>query len=280
MYLSANDLFLEQFCGRHPSLRGISVADCCLISDVGIIHAAFRCGHNLQVLDLSGLTRATDVSLIALALYCPNLFGLSLRSTNISDFGVAALCRGCPLISTLDLKMTKITDNALLSLAGEQPEPFLLTKTLGACVERFLLEKIKGIAHRARIGLTAALPAFSYLLGRTVYLRGPTGLNLQCWSSMGYVRCKNTNRLLWESLSIKHVGDGMYTLTSGRLEGNLQCQPNGEVLFANNPNPMNKTPPLSELWGIELKGECVRFVSQFTRGILQCAPDGHVPVKY
>ena len=114
--------------------------------------------------------------------------------------------------------------------------------------------------------------AASSLCGRTVYLRGHTGNNLQCSSALGSARCANANRQEWERITIKHVGNESYVLTSGRGDNgnNLQCQPNGDVMFA------NRNEQLWEMWGIEQKGDAVFFVSKHTHKVLQCAPNGAV----
>ena len=69
---------------------------------------------------------------------------------------------------------------------------------------------------------------------------------------------------------IKHVGNEQYVLTSGRNGNNLQCQPNGNVQFA------NRNEQLWEMWGIEYQGDAVFFVSKHTNKVLQCAPNGAV----
>ena len=165
------DQGLDSILKRAKSLENLFIANCHLLTDIGLQTIFARCPH-LKFLNASGLTDITDRAVSelkgqtpleyldlfhtslddkaveTLAKSCPHLQHLRLKSDRLSDLGLKNLATYCPQLSTLKLKRCQnISDEGIFALKTLP----LKTLTLSGCEQ--LTDK--GIHALSELSLTS-----------------------------------------------------------------------------------------------------------------------------
>ncbi|KAK7110296.1 F-box/LRR-repeat protein 2-like [Littorina saxatilis] len=95
----------------------------CRELDVSVLSQVSLCCHELTLLEISGITAATDDLLFQLADNCPKLTHLGIKGCRqITDRAVCELVRQCPIKSLVLSGIHGLTDKCIFALANSRPE--------------------------------------------------------------------------------------------------------------------------------------------------------------
>ncbi|KAI9593426.1 hypothetical protein BDF19DRAFT_448713 [Syncephalis fuscata] len=109
---------------EQPRRLGISDLDICWtpIRDQSLATIVSWCGSSLRQLSVANCY-ITDIAVIAIAQWCPQLIKLDLTDTEVTDDGIIELAKGCQSLQWLSLQSCEmITDEAVATLRESCPQ--------------------------------------------------------------------------------------------------------------------------------------------------------------
>lgn len=129
-------------------LRRLSLSKCRRITDASIVDVARQAGESLKFLSLENCHLVSDLTVLSLAQYCPNLEELDLTSCErVGDFAIKNLMLGCRNIQSISLEeLTNLTEEGICALTNAYR---LKTLRLGYC---------KGVTNDCLQNISAACP--------------------------------------------------------------------------------------------------------------------------